>query len=236
MRIKLKFDLKGKTLPIHHQHLINSFIHKCIGPNNEYHDAKNDYSISSMQNGKIVIGDTKVDTHLRFDNDGYITISSLDNKLINDILFGAYNTKFNGHINVNGIEMMDEVFYNGWNHFSTLSPFIIKEYSDKKTYKFLTLNDVDFETKVKSYLINKISKINPLLNLEDFDVKIKQHPSHKVKKIFVKHIPNLANQCQISIHCKKDVAILLYNIGIGQSTGSGFGTIYKTENHKLYRN
>ena len=34
---------------------------------------------------------------------------------------------------------------------------------------------------------------------------------------------------------KKELAELIYNIGLGQSTGSGFGTIYKTENHSLYR-
>ena len=51
----------------------------------------------------------------------------------------------------------------------------------------------------------------------------------------VKNVINKANQCQISIYTNKKIAELLYNIGIGQSTGSGFGVIYKTENHKLYR-
>ena len=46
---------------------------------------------------------------------------------------------------------------------------------------------------------------------------------------------NIANQCQVSINCKKELAELIYNIGLGQSTGSGFGTVYKTENHKMYR-
>ena len=51
----------------------------------------------------------------------------------------------------------------------------------------------------------------------------------------VKNVINHANQCHISIHTNKKVAELLYNIGLGQSTGSGFGTIYKTENHKTYK-
>ena len=133
------------------------------------------------------------------------------------------------------MEFIDETFYNGWNHFATLSPFIIKEYDNKKTYQFLTMDRGDFKVKVKEYLINKLTKINPKLDLKDFDVEVKDHPKHKIKKIMVKNVINVANQCQISIQCNKKVAELIYNIGVGQSTGSGFGTIYKTENHHLYK-
>jgi CRISPR/Cas system endoribonuclease Cas6 (RAMP superfamily) len=64
---------------------------------------------------------------------------------------------------------------------------------------------------------------------------IPNNPSHKVKRIMVKNVINYANQCHISIKCKKEVANLLFNIGVGQSTGSGFGTIYNTRNHKMYK-
>lgn len=39
-----------------------------------------------------------------------------------------------------------------------------------------------------------------------------------IKKLHV----NYANQCQVSISCDKKIAELIYNIGLGQSTGSGF--------------
>jgi CRISPR-associated endoribonuclease Cas6 len=232
MRIKLNFNTKGLELPINNQHIVNSFIHRCIGKDNEYHDSKNDYSISSLQNGKLIKGSDKI----IFNKDAYITISSLNMKLINDILFGAYNTELIGAVKVTGVDFIDEHLLNGWNHFATLSPFIIKKYSDKKKYTFITLDGEDFDIQVKDYLIQKLLKIKPDLNLDGFDVRIPKHPSHKIKKILIKNVINLANQCQISINCSKEVATLLYNIGLGQSTGSGFGTIYKTENHKLYRN
>jgi CRISPR-associated endoribonuclease Cas6 len=231
MRLKILLSPTKNELPINNQHLVNSFIHRALGKNNDYHDTKNDYSISSLQGGKWV----KNTNRISFDNGGYITISSLDEKFINNILINLYSTIFYEDIKIIGIEFVDEVFSNGWNHFSTLSPFLIKTYIDKKKYSFLTLNDVDFKDKVKTYLINKISKINPKLNLDGFDVEIIDHKSHKVKKVLVKNVINLANQCQISIFCSIEVAKLLYNIGIGQSTGSGFGTIYKTENHDKYR-
>lgn len=232
MRIKVNFTKNNISVPINNQHLLNSYIHKCLGKNNEYHDAKNDYSISALMGGKLNI-DTQT---LEFENGGYLVISSHNETFISKILMGIFtNPIFGFGMKFQGVDYLEEKFYDGWNHFTTLSPFLIKEYEDKKKYTFLTLDNENFNPKVKDYLINKISKINPELNLEDFDVQINQHPKHKVKKVMVKNVLNKANQCQISIHTNKQVAELLYNIGIGQSTGSGFGTIYKTENHKVYR-
>lgn len=231
MRIKIQLSPTDKNLPINNQHIVNSFIHRALGENNKYHDTKSDYSISSLQGGKWVKGTDEISIK----GNGYIIISSLDKEFLDSILIGLYTTNFHDDIKVCGIEFMDEYFYNGWNHFATLSPFIIKEHTDCKTYKFVTMEDDNFQQKVKEHLINKLTKINPKLDLSDFDVKIKDNPSHKIKKVMIRNVVNFANQCQVSIQCSSRVGELIYNIGIGQSTGSGFGTIYKTENHKLYR-
>jgi CRISPR-associated endoribonuclease Cas6 len=231
MRLKILLSGTNDELRINHQDLVNSFIHRVLGSDNEFHDAKNDYSISSLQGGTWIKG-TK---NISFKNGGYITISSLDEKFINKILIRLYSTPFYGDIKVIGIEFVDEKFYNGWNHFVTLSPFIIKKYSSKKDYSFHTLKDIEFQITLKNYLINKISKINPSLDLSNFDVKIPKHVNHKTSKVMVKNVLNIANSCHINIYTNKKIAELLYNIGIGQSTGSGFGTIYKSENKSIYR-
>lgn len=231
MRIKVNLSATENELPVHNQHIINSFIHRVLGKDNKYHDAKNNYSVSSLQGGTL-IKDTE---NISFKDGGYITISSLETEFINSILVGLYTKPFYNDMKVTGIEFIDEQLYDGWNHFVTLSPFIIKEYVDKHTYSFLTIDKSGFQTKVKEYLIKKISKIDANLDLSNFDIEIKENINHKVKKVMVKNVINRANQCHISILTNKKVASLLYNIGLGQSTGSGFGTIYKSENHSLYR-
>lgn len=231
MRIKILLSGTNNQLPINNQDIVNSFIHRALGKDNKYHNQKNDYSISSLQGGKWI----PETNNISFVKGGYITISSLNKEFLDDILLGLYKTSFHQDIKVLGIEFIEEQFYNGWNHFATLSPFIIKEQQDKKRYSFLTLDDINFESKVKNYLLLKLSKINPKLDFSEFDVKIENNPNHKAKKVLVKNVINRANQCQVSIKCKREVAELIYNIGLGQSTGSGFGTVYKTENHKMYR-
>lgn len=231
MRIKFNFSKNISEVPIHNQALMNSYIHKCLGRNNEYHDAKSNYNISHLYGGKL----NRDNGMLAFDKGGYFVVSSQDNEFINKLLMGVLNHQdlFHG-MKFAGVDHIKENFVNGWNYFATLSPFIVKRYASMKDYSFITLNDENFEGELQRYLINKLSKIDAKLDLSDFEVKIPKNDNHKIKKILVKNVINMANSCHINIHTNKRVAELLYNIGLGQSTGSGFGTIYKTENHHLY--
>lgn len=233
MRIKIYLSANTSEVPVNHQRFLNSYIHKCLGVNNEYHDAKNNYAISALMGGFLNKEKQTVD----FKRGAFFIVSSIDMVFLNKILIGAMqNPNFGFGMTLKNVEhITNEKFLDGWNHFTTLTPFIIKEKVNEKKYSFITLMDNNFEKKVKNYLINKISKINSKLDLSDFDIRIPNHEAHKVKSVMVKNVVNKANKCQISIHTNKKVAELLYNIGIGQSTGSGFGTIYKTENRLLYR-
>jgi len=229
MRIKINLTGVG-TLPINNQHILNSYVHKCFGNNNVYHDSKNDYNISQIMGGKFIDG------KLYYDNSAYFIVSSLNSELINNFLMGVLNNQqFNDDLTFGGVDHINERFHDGWNHFSTLSPILIKKYVDKHNYSFITIEDPEYTAKLKLYLINKLSKINSELDLSDFDIEVNTKAFSKIKTIMVKNVKNVASLCQISIHTNKNVAELLYNIGIGQSTGSGFGTIYKTENHRIYR-
>jgi len=229
MRIKIQFTKNTQAVPVNNQHMLNSYIHKCLGVNNKYHDAPSNYNISHLYGGKL-IGD-----ELQFNEGGYFVVSSMDQEFLTKLLMGVLNNQdlFCG-MKFSGNNFITEKFYDGWNYFATLSPFIVKEsVGDNK--RFLTLDDKDFESKLESYLINKLSRVNPELDLLDFRVEVPKNSSHKVKTVFVKNIMNKANQCQVNIFTNKAAAETLYNIGLGKSAGSGFGCIYKTENHHLYR-
>ena len=231
MRLKFNYTKNTSDVLINNQEFMNSYVHKCLGRNNKFHDTKNYYSISNLRGGKL----NSENGILNFENGAYFIVSSLNQEFLNRFLIGVMNNQelFSG-MKFCGVDYIEEKFIDGWNHFATLSPFLVKKYNDKKTYSFLTLTDENFREELKTYLINKISKINPKLDITGFDIIIPDNSTHKVKKVMVKNVINKANQCHVSIYCNKQVAELLYNFGLGQSTGSGFGTIYKTENHHLY--
>lgn len=228
MRLKIKLSGTNEKLPINNQHIVNGFFYKLLGENNKFHDNQSDYNVSSLRGGKF-IGNKEIS----FNNGGYIMVSAYDQEVLNLLLIGMMNHQtFYKNIKINGFEYLpNEKYYNGWNHFKTLSPILLK-----KKGKFKTLNDDDFIYELTQQTKRKLKNINAKLNLSELEISIKSHPAHKVKKILVKNVINKASQCQLSIKCSKEIANILYNVGVGNSTGSGFGMIYKTENKHLYQN
>lgn len=230
MRIKIELSGTKESLPINNQHLVNSFIHKILGNNNKFHDSSSNYSVSQLCGGKM--NDDK--QTLSFINSAFIIVSSQNMEFINKIIVGLLNNKDFGYgIEFKNISFIEEKFYDGWNHFFTLSPILIKERIDENKYKFVTVNDVDYSEKLKQHILRKLKAIDSTLILDDFELLLGD--KYKVKKILVKNVINHASVVKLSIKTNKKVAEILYNNGIGQSTGSGFGTIYKTENLDLYK-
>lgn len=222
--------LKGtnQVLPFDYFSLLTSYIHKCLGENNKYHDVMSNYAISSLYGTKM----TPDKSGLDFSNGGYFTISSLDNEFIITLLTGIVKNRILFHdIKFDYFDDINEQFHDGWNHFSTLSPIILR----KKTecgHEFSIFSDVDFEHLLEEQTKRKLKT---LFNV-DADLKINVNVnSGKTKNVRIHNSKNTTNYCQISILCNKDIANMIYNIGIGQLTGCGFGTLYKTSNHDFYR-
>jgi len=232
MRIKINFTQNTSPVPIDNQHLLNGYIHKCLGKDNKYHDTWSNYSISTLLGGKL----NKDSKTLSFKDGAFITVTSEDREFLNLILMGTLDNKelFNG-MKFAGFDHVEEKFNNGVNHFVTLFPgFIIKEPCPIHGERFIQLSDKDFDIKVKNYLIKKLKRIDESLDLKDFDVKIEKRDWYYTKKVKVGKSFNISNMCQLDIRSSKEIAKLIYNIGVGKSTGSGFGAIAKTESNALY--
>ena len=144
MRVKIKFTPNTQPVPIQNYSLINSYIHKCLGSNNPFHDKHGNYNISSIQGGKR-INTTKF---LNFENGGFICISALgdDLKIIDLIIKGMVeNLEFDFGMKFNGVEFMQDKFINGVNNFLTLSPILIKEKRLNQKDKHWTIKDPEFD-------------------------------------------------------------------------------------------
>lgn len=232
MRIKIKFSKITDELIQNNQALVNHYIHKCLGENNEYHDSHSNYCVSRLCGGSFV----ENGKYVEFKNSAFIVATSVDTEFIDRLISGVMkNENFGGGLMFSDIEFIQEKIYDGYNHFKTMdNGFIIKSIPEKGKYKFHTINDDDFIDVLTNHIIKKFSKVDPTLDFTNFSIDIPQHKNHKTRNIYVKNVKNISNICQLMINSNRRVAEALYNYGIGQSTGSGFGTIYKTENHKLY--
>lgn len=230
MRLKLEFSKPTEPISVNNQHLVNSYIHRLLGNNNKYHDVKSNYCVSPLCGGKLTPEKT-----LLFDKNPYIIVSSQDLEFLNTLMVGLMNEK----IFCCGSEFLkstiiQEEFYNGWNHFFTLSPVLLKQQNKGERVKFITINDKNYVDLLKQQIVNKLEKIDSNLDLSDFEIVI-DDKGKKMRKVLVKNVINHASSFKISIKTNKIVAEKLYNLGLGQSTGSGFGCIYKTENYEMYK-
>lgn len=232
MRVKILLSGTNVLVPINNQHILNSYIHNCLGENNKYHDAKSNYVISNLNGGKL----NKLENAIDFKNGAYFIVSSYDDVFIGTLLNGiTKNLEFGYGMKYCGVTFVNENFHNGWNYFKTLSPILLKKYSDKKSYTFKTINDADYVECLTEHVKSKLLKIDSTLNFKDFKIVIEPRTFNKIRKVMVKNVKNIATQCQINIFTTEKIAGLIYNYGIGQSTGCGFGCIYKSENHHIYR-
>lgn len=260
MRLLIKFTKNTSSVDAINQHLVNNYIYqKCLRDDEQYHDSKSDYCISHLYGGKLNKETQKID----FPNGAMISVTSQNQNFLNKITVGVLqNVDFVCGMKFKTFELVSEEFMDGWNYFATMSPFIIKSYTSKKEYKFVVFNDETFlnksQEKTRQRLLvlneekfsealtnhtkNKLQKINPSIDLSNFKIEVRKHASHKIKTIYKeydhvnkKSVVNYANQCHVNVFCNKKVAEIIYNLGIGQSTGCGFGTIYKTENHSKYK-
>jgi CRISPR-associated endoribonuclease Cas6 len=233
MRIIAYFNNNTLPVPVNNQSVINGYVHKCLGENNKYHDSFSNYNISHLWGGKLTIIDSN--PVINFNNYGKLIISSKDEEFLNSIIRGINKNKFlEWGMAFSHFDFIDEKFYDGVNHFYTLSPILLKEITGEKTYRYITVNDEDFDKVLTERTINKLLKYDSNLDLTNFSITSSKTGREKVKEIMVKNVCNKSSQCNLDITCNKKVAEVLYNLGLGQSCGSGFGCIYKTESHELY--
>lgn len=216
MIVKVIFTMPKNGIPIRNQAGLNSYIHHCLGSNNKYHDSFSDYAISSIQGGKLQ--DNGI---LMFSDNPYIQISSENVNFITDIMQGIQKTnillfdmKFQRFeiSNFNVGEYCDTI--------QTLSPILLKDKNDRK----ITIEDDNWLelliAKCKSKLAHK-----GIVD-DSFNIVIRNREKSKKRSVFVGNTFNFCTYTSLKIYGQKKTRETLYNMGLGQSTGCGFGSIF----------
>lgn len=228
MRVKIIFTKNTEKVP-NNLNVVNSFIHKkCFGNSNYYHDAYSDYNISRLEGGNLI----ENGKYFNYPNGGYLVVTSPKLDILQQIIMGVLKNTIGYGMKFKTLEYIQEQFYTGINYFKTTSSgFILRKPDDS----YYTLDDDDFIEKLEKRIIKKFLKINPILDFNGFKIEIPSK-TYKTKNIYSNNVKNISNVCQINITSNKDVAEHIYNYGIGQSTGSGFGVVYTTQNKYKYLN
>lgn len=231
MRLQIEFSNNTQPVPFTYINNLNGYLHKVIGGNNKYHDDISIYSSSFLYGGKMN-PDRK---SLNFKNGAKWFISSPDENFILTFAKNVYNNiNFAYGMELIGVNLIEEQPVLKGSEGYTMypkSPVLLKQRDfDTKKNIYYTFEDDNEVTSnlMKNLLMKKINKCGVNIKKDDFDLSFDtSYDKKKIKWIAVKSVNNKTSVCPIKIKTKKEEVIsFIKNVGIGHSTGSGFGFVY----------
>jgi CRISPR-associated endoribonuclease Cas6 len=217
MRLYFKIQTSNQTIPFDHQPLLTGTIYKWLGRNKE-HGKVSLYSFSQLSGGRMV------DKGFKFEGGTSFFFSSYDSSLIKMMIAGIHSSPemFCGFI-VSEIIIQQDPDLSNRNVFSVASPIFIKRRVGE-SIEHILYNDPRANNFLKETLTNKMNReglIDESLDIR-FDTSYRRAST---KKITYKGVENRANWCPVIIEGKPLTKLFAWNVGLGNSTGIGFGAI-----------
>lgn len=221
MRLHLRLSRNTEAIPFNYQRLLTGCVHKWIGENNQKHGMVSLYSFSWLQN---VRAGTK---NLNLTRDSHLFFSFFEDEFAKDVIKGILDSPqmFYG-IKVNDILIQDTPKFSNVERFFVKSPILIKRRMEDGKEKHFTFSDTESNDLMTETLKTKLKTAG--LNTEGVKIYFdKTYTNPKTKIITYGEIKNKANFCPVFVEGNLDQIAFAWEVGIGNSTGVGFGSIEK---------
>jgi len=217
MRIHLIIQTENRIIPFDHQHLLTGTIHKWLGWNDE-HGRVSLYSFSRLEGGHATAGG------LRFEEKTSFFFSSYHIDLIKKLISGiqADPLLFQG-LQVSEISIQEDPDLSGRDLFFSASPIFIKRRVGEKV-DHIVFDDPRANSCLKETLQTKMVEAG--ITDDSFEIGFEINYSRaRTKKITYNGVQNRASWCPVIIKGKPETKLFAWNVGLGNSTGIGFGAI-----------
>ncbi|KEO75928.1 CRISPR-associated endoribonuclease Cas6 [Anditalea andensis] len=217
MRVILKLTPNKSKVPFNYQrHLVGTF-HKWIGEN-QIHDDISLYSLSWLMGGKII----KEGFDFKYGAEWFI--STYDPMLLKSLISGIQqDPEISFGMTVKEITITEEPTFDPIQKFYLNSPIFIKRKSGDRQQYFL-FSDEESGMLMTQTLQTKLKKAE--LNLDGVNVYFdRTYRNPKTKIISFNGIDCKASMCPIIIEGSQEQIQFAWNVGIGNSTGIGFGAL-----------
>lgn len=219
MRIYITLTQSDKTIPFNYQQLITGIIHRWLGKNNDYHGRYALFSFSWLQN---------VDTTtkgININNESYFFISSTDEKFIKQLVKSILaDPIFLNGSKVRDVQIINSREFTKKEHFRMASPILLKRRFGNGKIEHALYNDVDFDALLTENMKRKLEKAG--LDSNNIQISVdKTYSESHTKLIEYKGVFNKVNVCPIIIEGTEEQIQFAWCVGLGHSTGIGFGAL-----------
>jgi CRISPR-associated endoribonuclease Cas6 len=217
MRIHLKINGSREIVPFNHQHLLTGVIHKWIGRNEE-HGKLSLYSFSRLERGEAL------KNGLKFQDGTSMFFSAVNADIVKQMISGIQTdpTMFHG-LKVSEIIIQEDPDFSQRDTFSAASPVFIKRRVSER------IDHIKYDNAhAGEYLVETLKSKMKSVGMEDDSLDIQfnlTYPKAKTTLVTYNSIQNKANICPVIIKGLPETKAFAWNVGLGNSTGIGFGAI-----------
>lgn len=218
MRLYLSVSANNKIVPFDHLPNLVGALHKWLG-GNDIHDRLSFYSLSWLRRGQ-----TLDKNGLVFPNGADWFISAYDTALIKKVVNGILNDpQIAFGMKVTAVTFRETPVFESGTRFRVGSPVLIKRNIDERQ-KHFTYKEPEadqFLTETFQYKLSKAGLPHTGATVR-FD---HEDPFAKTKISTYRGIQNKVNYCQVILEGSAEQIGFAWDVGIGNSTGIGFGSL-----------
>lgn len=222
MRIIIHTTPNSTVVPFDYQQKLVGTIHKWLG-NNEIHDKISLYSFSWLMNGKMI-----KDQGFTFPEGANFFVSFYEEEYLKILIRTILSDPemFCG-LEVRDVSVVNQPSFSEESQsFGLASPIFIKRLQEgTRNYKFYLYDDADSNRLMTETLKHKMQEAGLP---EDEKLKVEfdlTYPRKRVKMVTIHGIKSKASMCPVVIHGSSESKLFAWTVGIGNSTGSSFGSL-----------
>lgn len=229
MRLHFTLSPNRKTVPFAYQHRLTGVFHKWLGDNN-LHDKISLYSLSWLA------GSRRSGSGLEFSDGATWFVSFFEEEFAERLVNGALQDPqiFCG-MYIDKIEQQLTPAFGTKYNFRTASPIFVKgkQTGNGQPPHHYLYNESETDELMTKTLIHKMDVANQNAGREIFDAVDKQvkiafdrdFPHPRTKLVQIKNIGHKTSVCPVIIEGTEKALQFAWNVGVGNGTGSCFGSL-----------
>ncbi|MCX6152701.1 MAG: CRISPR-associated endoribonuclease Cas6 [Candidatus Kapabacteria bacterium] len=218
MRLRFRLSKNTSIVPFDYQHHLIGAFHQMLGWN-EIHNAISLYSLSWLQGGRIA------KTGFNYEQGSEWLVSIWDDEIAKKLISGALS-QFELFFGMKIVEIgiQPTPIFSNHQRFVPASPIFIRKYDENKKAIHLLYDNPESDFFLTEAMKKKLKTVGL-----DYEIKIefdRSYPKPKTKLVHINNIASRASMCPVIIEGDPKAVEFSWNVGVGHSTGSGFGAIY----------
>lgn len=219
MRLYITLTANKQVIPFNYQQLITGAIHRWLGKDNRYHGRQGLFCFSWLQN--VTVSKSGVDLN----PNSYFFISSYDADFIRELMKGIMaDPIFFCGSKVTDIQIINSKELSDCESFTLASPLFVKRRLENGKVEHALYSDSDFDYLLVTSLKNKLEKAG--LDSSSLAIEVdRECPKNNTKLIEHKGVFNRVNFCPVKIIGTREQIHFAWCVGLGHSTGIGFGAL-----------